>query len=139
MMGHDREGARKERSNYAGPGSDVKGGGTVGAIIWQRDLGGDREDAQGTARVSPLGGTTDHRDDREMWGRRRVGVSSSRGGDGIRGDLHIGVYIKRRKTTMKERVACWPIYELCMEAERIPRTIRMVRWWYQDAVNDPEE
>ena len=99
----------------------------------------DRGDAQGSDDVSPLGGTTGHRDDREMWGRRRVGVSSSRGGDGIRGDLHIGVYIKRRKTTMKERVACWPIYELCMEAERRPRTIRMVRWWYQDAVNDPEE
>ena len=28
----------------------------------------------------------------------------------------IGMYIKRRKTTIVERVACRPIYELCTEA-----------------------
>ena len=41
----------------------------------------------------------------------------------------IGVYIKRRQTTIAERVSFWTVYELCMEAERIPGTIWMVRWW----------
>ena len=51
--------------------------------------------------------------------------------------LHpIGVYIKRHKTTIVERVAC-PVYALCMEAERIMGTSRIVRWWCQDAVNEP--
>ena len=50
----------------------------------------------------------------------------------------IGVYIKSRKTTILERVACRPVYVLCTKAERIPGTIRMMRWWYQDAVNDTE-
>ena len=36
-----------------------------------------------------------------------------------------------------ERVAFRHIYALCMEAERIQDTIRMVRWWDQDAVNEP--
>ena len=51
----------------------------------------------------------------------------------------IGVYIRRQKATIAERVACQPIYELCIEAERIPGTSRLVLWWYQDAVNEPEE
>ena len=38
----------------------------------------------------------------------------------------IGVYIRRRKATILERVACRPIYEICTEAERITGTIRMV-------------
>ena len=49
------------------------------------------------------------------------------------------MYIRRRKETIEERVACLPIYELCMEAERIPGTSRLVKWWYQDAVNEPED
>ena len=43
--------------------------------------------------------------------------------------LHpIVVYIKRRKTTIAERVACRPVYVLCTEAERIPGTRKIVRW-----------
>ena len=35
--------------------------------------------------------------------------------------LHpIRVYIKRRKTTIAERVARLPVYALCMDSERIP-------------------
>ena len=45
----------------------------------------------------------------------------------------------RRQDTIEKRVACHPIYGLCMEAERIPGTSRLVRWWDQDAVNEPEE
>ena len=45
------------------------------------------------------------------------------------GILPIRVYIKRRQTTIAERLSCWYVYELCMEAERIPGTIWMVRWW----------
>ena len=51
----------------------------------------------------------------------------------------IGVYIKRRNTTISERAACCPIYALCTEAERMPGTNRMARWWDQNAVNEPEE
>ena len=52
--------------------------------------------------------------------------------------LHpIRVYIKRRHTTIAERVACRPVYELCMESEWMPGTIRLVQWWDQDVVNQP--
>ena len=51
----------------------------------------------------------------------------------------ISEYIKRRQATISETVAFRPIYELCAEAERMPGTIRVVIWWYQDAVNEPEE
>ena len=50
--------------------------------------------------------------------------------------LHpIRVYIKRRQATIAERVVCRPIYVMCTEADRIPGTIRMVRWWDQDVLN----
>ena len=50
--------------------------------------------------------------------------------------LHpIGVYIKRRQMTIAERMACRTVYVFCAEAERIPGTLRMMRWWDQDAVN----
>ena len=47
----------------------------------------------------------------------------------------IGVYIKRRQTTIAESVAFHPIYALCTEAERMMGTSRLVQWWDQDAVN----
>ena len=54
--------------------------------------------------------------------------------------LHpIKVYIKRRQKTIVERVACSPVYALCKEGERMPGMTRMVLWWDQDAVNEPEE
>ena len=49
----------------------------------------------------------------------------------------IGVNIKRWQKTIAERVTFRRVYTLCTEAERIPGMIRMVRWWDQDAVNDP--
>ena len=194
-------------------------------------MGGDQGYSQGPDDVSPLGDTTDHRDDGKTWGRRRVGVFSGRGGDGIcrfpphqsihqeatynhsgegvlssyicivhgvradDGDKTYGskiwvatrdilkvlttfhrwatrritgmtakhgagveweysaveeamesagfrpirVYIKRRHTTIAERVYCRPIYALCTESERMTGTKRMVLWWDQDAINYPEE
>ena len=54
--------------------------------------------------------------------------------------LHpVGVYIRRRKATIAERVACRPIYELCMEAERMPGRSRLMKWCDQDVVNKPED
>ena len=44
-----------------------------------------RSDVQGPDGISPSIGSTDHRDDSKTWGRRIVGVSSCRGGDGLRG------------------------------------------------------
>ena len=68
-MGHDSEVARKGGINGVDLGSDVKGGGAVGAIIWQQDLGCDQGDSQGPDSVPPSGGVTDHGDD----GKRRTG------------------------------------------------------------------
>ena len=78
----DGKASRKDGINGAGPGSNVQGVGAVGVTLWKRELGGDRVDSQGPDGVPPSGGATDHRDDRKTIGRRRVGVSSGRGGDG---------------------------------------------------------
>ena len=43
-------------------------------------MGGDRVDAQVPGGVPPPGGTMDHGDDGENWGRRRVVVTLSSGG-----------------------------------------------------------
>ena len=46
-------------------------------------------------------------------------------------------YIRRRQATIAEKVACRPIYELCIEAERRPGVRRRMIWWDQDMVNKP--
>ena len=51
----------------------------------------------------------------------------------------IGVYIKRRQTTISKRLFCHPVYALCTEEENFTGTSRILRWWYQDAVNEPKE
>ena len=51
----------------------------------------------------------------------------------------IGVYKQRQNMTISERAAFRPVYAFCTETERIPGTRRMVRWWDQDVVNEPEE
>ena len=48
-------------------------------------------------------------------------------------------YIRRQQAKIAEKVDCQHIYGLCAEAERIPGTIRVVRWWDQDVVIEPEE
>ena len=48
-------------------------------------------------------------------------------------------YISRRKATIAEKVACHPIYELLVEAERRPGMSHRMIWWEQDVVNQPEE
>ena len=48
----------------------------------------------------------------------------------------IGLYTKRRQATIAERVYCRPIYKIFTEAERMPGTSRLVKWWEQDAVNE---
>ena len=55
-------------------------------------------------------------------------------------ELHpITEYIMMQQATIEEKVACHPIYEICVEAERMPVTIQMIGWWDQDVVNDHEE
>ena len=54
--------------------------------------------------------------------------------------LHpIGEYIRRQQMTIAEKLACHPIYEICVKVERILGTIRMVKCWDQEVVNEPEE
>ena len=48
-------------------------------------------------------------------------------------------YIRRQQATIAEKVACRPIYEPYVEAERRMGTSRMMIWWDQDVVNEPEE
>ena len=92
-MVHDIEGSRTDRSKGAGPGSDIQGGGAVGAIICQQELGGDWRHNQGPDGVLPSSVETDHRDDRKTWGRQSVVVPISRGSDGSRRDPpHQGVH-----------------------------------------------
>ena len=62
-MGNGSKGAGKDRRNYACPGIDVQGGGAVGDIVWQKDLGDDGGYTEGPGGVPPLGGATDHGDD----------------------------------------------------------------------------
>ena len=47
-------------------------------------------------------------------------------------------YIGRIQAAIAEKVACHPIYKLCVEAEHMPGTSRMMTWWYQDIVNETE-
>ena len=54
--------------------------------------------------------------------------------------LHpIREYSRRRQAALEEKVACRLIYALCAKAEWMPGTIRMVRWWDQEVVNEPED
>ena len=48
-------------------------------------------------------------------------------------------YIRRPQENIAEKVACRPINEVCVEAERRLGKIWMMRWWYQDVANEPEE
>ena len=40
----------------------------------------------------------------------------------------IGVYIRRRQATIAEKMTCCPIFDMCMEAERMLGKIRLVQW-----------
>ena len=116
-------------------GTNIKGGCAVSTTIWIKLLDDEWGYAYGLDGVPPSGGAMDHGDDNEMWVRRRVGVSSDRGGDGRRGDTPIILYIKRRLTNISEKVACRPVYTLFIEAEWMPGTSQLVRCWNQDVVN----
>ena len=83
--------------------------------------------------------------------QRITGMASKRGAGGeweyllvveameAAGIHPIRVYIRRRQATIVERVTCHPIYDLFTETERMPGTSRLVQWWDQDAVNEPEK
>ena len=84
-MGDDIEGSRKDGSNGAGSGRNVQIGGAVSVNLWKKKLGIDQVYAQGPDGIPPSGSVTDHRDGGEAWGRQRVVISSSRGGNGLCG------------------------------------------------------
>ena len=86
MEGDDIEGSRKYKSNSVVPGINLQGVGAVSVTLWKRKLGGDRGDAQGPDGIPPSGDATYNGDDVEMWGRQILGISSSRGGNGLCGD-----------------------------------------------------
>ena len=138
-VGHGSEGAINSVSNGAGPGSDVQGGGTVGALICIESWVVTRE------MIKVLTGF-------HHWAARRIiGMTKICGAGGEweypllkeameSTGLHpIGVYIKSRQKTIAVRLAFRPVYALCTEAERIPGTSWLVQWWDQYAVNESEE
>ena len=51
----------------------------------------------------------------------------------------IELYVKWRQSIIEDRVACRPIYVLCTKLERMTGMSRLVRWWDQDAINEPED
>ena len=68
-------------------------------------MGGDRGDAQGPDGIPPYSGKTDHGDDRETWGRRRVVLSSGRRGNGLRWDPpHQSIHKEARDNHIGEGV-----------------------------------
>ena len=102
-------------------------------------MSGDGGDSQDPVGVPPLGGTKYHRDDRKTRGRRRLGVPCSSGGNGIRrSPPHRGIHQEMTDIHIGKG-ACGPIYDICMEEDRMPGTSRMLLWWDQGAVNEPEE
>ena len=72
-------------------------------------------------------------------GRQRVGVPLCSGCNGSRDATPHYAYIKRQQTTIVERLARRPIYELCTETYQMPWMSRLVHWWDQDEVNEFEE
>ena len=86
VVGYDIDGPGTDGIKTAVPWSNLQDSSTVGVTLWKRELGGDQGDAQCPDGISPENGTTYHRDDSKMWGRRRIVVSSSRGGDRLSGD-----------------------------------------------------
>ena len=92
-LSHNIKGDIKYGINVAGLGSDVQWGGVFSAVIWQRELGGDRGDAQGPDIVPTMGGATDHGDYGKTRGIRRVGLPIGRKGDGShKAPPHKGVH-----------------------------------------------
>ena len=73
-MGNVREDAGKYGISGASPGSNVQGGGVVGNIVRQQEMGGDGGYAQGSGGVPPPGGATDHEGDSKTWIRQIVVV-----------------------------------------------------------------
>ena len=48
-------------------------------------------------------------------------------------------YIRRWQASIEEKLACHPIYELCIRAEQRPGTSHRMRWWDRGVANEPEE
>ena len=122
-MGDDSKGYIPDRRNSMGPGSTVQGGGTFSVNLWKRELGGGRGDAQVPDVIPPSCSATDHRDEGETWDRQRVVASSDRGGNGIRrAPLHRSIHKETADNHSGEggMLSCWPVYELCTEAEIMP-------------------
>ena len=97
------EGSRKYGRNGTGPGRDVKDSGSVGAIIWQQELGGDWRDDQGPFRVPPSVRVKDHGDDKKKRGKRRMRIPIGKGGDGSRGaPPRVGVHQEPSEKNIRE-------------------------------------
>ena len=87
--------------------------------VQKLDLGSDGEYAKCLVRIQPLGGKADHRDERNTGGGRGVVIPPVVAEMDAAGLHPILQYISRRQATIVEKVACRPIYELFVKAERI--------------------
>ena len=91
-------------------------------------MSGDEKDDKVIGRIPSSGRKADHRDDGDTWGGQGVGVPHGGGGNGRRGTPPHWRVHQEGQATIAENVAFRPIYELCVEAHRMPGTSRMVRW-----------
>ena len=78
-------------------------------------------------------------DDGNRWGRQGVVISPGGGGNESRGASSHRIVHYEKAGYHGSKMVCLLIYEPCVEAERMPGMIRIVRWWYQDMVNETDE
>ena len=102
-------------------------------------MGGDGKDSKVLGRITSLGNKAYHGDDGDTWGGRVVVIPPVVVAMDAVGLHPIGEYISSWLATIAEKVAFCTIYELCVEADRIPGASCMVILWDQDVVNKPED
>ena len=74
-MGDGKEGGDKDRSNFVVAGCAVQGSSSVGVIIWEQDLGGNRVHAKSTIYVPSSVSKKYYRDDGTTYNDWRAAVS----------------------------------------------------------------
>ena len=138
-MGDGGKGANKDRSDRAGMGDNVQGGGSYSAALREQYLSIDGNYSEGAGVVPPSSGLADSRD---VSSASRVGgcvlVVISGGGLGASGMCPMKEYICRIQATIAEYITNRPIYKLRKGSERVSRSIRFMQWWYQD-INQEEK
>ena len=73
-VGNGGEGRNEDRGNGTGVRYCVQGSHAVSVVIWELELGGDRDHAKSTRGIPSLGSEKDYEDDGAAYSDQRVGV-----------------------------------------------------------------